>query len=302
MSNEEFLPVPQKQTRLPTNIKEGLKKAGKITKYSLLTMGFGLATVGTMAIAPVLSIPSIIGLTYTGQKLLNNTIYKGYKDLAFVTKKSNNKVKIFQDWTRNDITRPIKNYTDIEKAGFMQLQAIIGMSKFDREDKEGRILTYSTTSHGITRKTFKKLVELGYIENYQEEYKKDSRLIIPKLAFGNTKALNEKVKMYDISFNKTDKQLDIEDPELKKAFPMVFGRRGLIQRRGYEIVPDGKGGITFKIEKNKQMNIDNRQNEENKLKHLKEGVPTYKQQAEYCKDYLARNNQEKPNLKEDKQL
>ena len=112
MSNEEFLPVPQKQTRLPTNIKEGLKKAGKITKYSLLTMGFGLATVGTMAIAPVLSIPSIIGLTYTGQKLLNNTIYKGYKDLAFVTKKSNNKVKIFQDWTRNDITRPIKNYTD----------------------------------------------------------------------------------------------------------------------------------------------------------------------------------------------
>ena len=34
--------------------------------------------------------------------------------------------------------------------------------------KKGNVLTYSTVSHGITRKTFKRLAELGYIENYEE--------------------------------------------------------------------------------------------------------------------------------------
>lgn len=259
--------VPIDKSKLPI-LKEVAGKVGRVTKYSLLTAVFGIATVASISTIPVLSIPALVGLAYSGQNLLNNTIYKRYNDLAFVTRKGNNNtVKIFQDWTRNDITRNIKDYTDIEKAGFMQLQAIIGMSKFGREDKKGNLLTYSTTSHGIIRKTFKKLAELGYIENYQEEIKKDSRLILPKLAFGNVKGLKDKVQMYDINFNLSDKELDITDTKFQRAFPMVFGKRGLIQKRGYEIIPDGKGGLTFKIERNENKNIHKQEKfRKNKLK------------------------------------
>lgn len=300
--------VPVQKSKLPM-LKETAKKVGKVTKYSLLTAGFGIASAVSIAAMPVLSIPAFAGLAYNGQKLLNNTMYKGYDDLAFVTRKgSNNTIKIFQDWTRNDITKNIKGYTDIEKAGFMQLQAIIGMSKFDGKDKKGNSLTYSTVSHGITRKTFKKLAELGYIENYQEQFKKDSRLIIPKLAFGNVKGLDEKVQMYDISFNLSNKELDITSQELQKSFPIVFGRKGLIQKRGYEIIPDEKGGLTYRIEKNEYTNLYNKEEQrENKLKEtLKgEGVPTYEQQADNSKKFMENQkeiNQYIQRSEEDKQL
>ena len=281
--------VPVNQSKLPT-IKEIAGKVGTITKYSLLTAVFGIATAVSVATMPIFAIPALAGLAYNAQRLINNTRYKTHKDLAFIIRKGiNNNVDIFQDWTRTDITREIKEYSDIEKAGFMQLQAIIGMSKFQREDKKGNLLKYSTYSHGITRKIFKKLADLGYVENYQEEYKRDSKLIVPKLAFGNIKGLKETVQMYDISFNKSDKKLDITDPELQKAFPIIFGRRGLIQKYGYEIVPDGEGGLSYKIDKSMKTSKQTT-SETKKRNHLEDdlrgdGVPTYREQANYSKRF-----------------
>ena len=296
--------IPVEQSKLPI-IKDVASKVGTVTKYSLLTAGFGIVTVASIATIPVLAVPALAGLAYNGQKLLNNTMYKGHKDLAFVTRRGNNNtVKIFQDWTRSDITRNIRDYSNIEKAGFMQLQAIIGLSKFEREDKKGNELTYSTVSHGITRKTFKRLADLGYIENYEEEYKKDTRLIIPRLAFGNIKGLKEKIQMYDISFNLSDKELDITDPVFQQSFPTVFGKRGLIQKRGYEILPDGKGGLTFRVRESKQPKP---RIGKNKLRDdlRGDGVPTYEEQAEYSKQFTENQVRARGNIQikeEDKHL
>lgn len=294
--------VPVEQSKLPI-IKDAASKIGIVAKYSLLTVGFGVATVASIAAMPVLAVPVLAGLAYNGQKLLNNTMYKGHKDLAFVTRKGhNNTVKIFQDWTRSDITKNIRDYSNIEKAGFMQLQAIIGLSKFEREDKKGNILTYSTVSHGITRKTFKRLTELGYIENYEEEYKKDTRLVLPRLAFGNIKALKEKIQMYNIRFNLSDKELDITDFAFQQSFPTVFGKRGLIQKRGYEIVPDGKGGLTFEIRENEPSRYNRGKN---KLKEelRGKGVPSYRKQSENSKQFTTgKENTNVPIIEEDKQL
>lgn len=297
--------IPVNNSKLPA-IREATSRIGKITKYSVLTAGFAAGTLISVAVIPALAVPAIAGLAYNGQKLLNNTMYKGYDDLAFITRKgSNNTIKIFQDWTRNDITKNIKNYSNIEKAGFMQLQAIIGMSKFKKEDKKGNILTYSTRSHGITRNTLKKLEDLGYIDNYEEEPKREKRLIIPKIAFGNFKGLKDKVQMYDIKFNLTGKQLDITDSDLQKSFPTVFGRRGIIQRRGYQIVPDGKGGLTFKIDE-EAINRSENQSRAKLIEDLREkGVPTYKEQAINSKKIIANQKetiQERDKTQEDKQL
>ena len=298
--------IPINQSKMPI-IKEIASKTGIITKYSLLAGVFGVASVVSLATIPLLVVPSLAGLAYNGQKLINNITCKVHKDLAFITRKWGNNVRIFQDWTRMDITREIKDYSEIEKAGFMGLQAIIGMSKFKREDKNGNLLTYSTYSHGITRGIFKKLAELGYIENYQEEYNKDSKLIVPKLAFGNIKALNKTVKMYDISFNKSEKEIDIADPELQKAFHIIFGKRGLIQKRGYEIVPDGKGGLSYRINKNVQYAKQSKGEEGLPRKFFErnlrgEGVPTYSEQVDNSKKIVDNLNEKGANLKEDKQL
>ena len=148
----------------------------------------------------------------------------------------------------------------------------------------------------------------AYYDENQEQFKKDSRLIIPKLAFGNVKGLDEKVQMYDISFNLSNKELDITSQELQKSFPIVFGRKGLIQKRGYEIIPDGKGGLTYRIEKNEYTNLYNKEEQrENKLKEtLKgEGVPTYEQQADNSKKFMENQkeiNQYIQRSEEDKQL
>lgn len=286
MNNEELLPVLQKQSKLPINIKNGIKKAGKITKYALLTSGLIITAAGTIAVAPMVALPAMVAAVYSGQKLLNNTVYKSYDDLAFLTQKSGkNTIKIFQDPTKLNMTNKIKDYSNIEKAGFMQLQAIVGMSKFNKMNKKSQINNFSTVSHGITRKTFKKLAKLGYIENYEEEYKKDSNLLLPKLLFGNFKALKDKVQMYDIKFNLTDKPLDLSDKNLQKVFPAVFGSKGVIQKYGYQIINDGEEpGFKIQYPEKNTIKTNDEIKQPNEQKDFKEGYKdsnlTFEKQAE----------------------
>lgn len=120
---------------------------------------------------------------YATQKFLNNTLYKSYKDLAFIARKVKGNVKIYQDVVRPDLFSKLKGLDTREKLGFLQLQALVGMTKFDAVDKKGRPITLETDSHGIIRKTFQALSELGYLQNYEEKYVKDSSLIMEKLAF-----------------------------------------------------------------------------------------------------------------------
>lgn len=129
------LPVVHKNI-LPDNIKKGISKMGKITGYTAMTGLFATAYIASMTLSPVLILPSMFGLLYSSQKLLNQTLYQSHKDVAFITKKNKNTTKIYQDVLRPDISIKLKDMSEIDKAAFMQLQAIVGISKLNRLDRK----------------------------------------------------------------------------------------------------------------------------------------------------------------------
>lgn len=141
---------------------------------------------------------------------------------------------------RPDIFQKLRGLDTREKLGFLQLQALVGMSKFEIYDKNGNLITLETDSHGMIRNTFQKLNELGYLQNYQERYLKDSHLLLPKLAFANTD-IGKKTSIYNMTFQRTEKSIDFEDPNFQKMFPMVFSKRGILAKRGYQIKRDEEG-------------------------------------------------------------
>lgn len=287
MDNINNLPIAVKQNKLSTKIKNGVSKTGKIVGYSLATLGL----VAGAVYVPVISVPAIIGAAYTSNKLLNNTLNKSYKDLCFVTRKIGSHVKIFQDPIRIDMLKKMKDLNNIEKAGFIQLQAIVGLSKFEQFDKKGNKLTFETLTHRINQKTFKTLRDLGYIDNYEETYKKDSNLIVAKLAFGNIKGIKNKNQMYNLTFTKTEKPVDINDEKLRKSFPIVFSKRkGILANKDYGIIqkPDGTLEIDYSKKERNQENITEVKKEQF-IKELKEGTKSLNEQNEYSKELQDKN-------------
>lgn len=205
-----------------------------------------------MAFFPPLGIPLAAIEMYTAQKVLNNTLYTSFKDLAFIARKKGKNIKIYQDVERPDIFKLIRGLDKREKLGFLQLQALVGMTKFDAKDKNGDLQTIETDSHGIIRNTFQKLSELGYLQNYNEKYLRDSKLILPKLAFANGQ-INKNVPIYNMTFQRTDKPIDFDDPEFRKMFPMVFSKRGILAKRGYTIKKDAEGRLEIDYGKGKKI-------------------------------------------------
>ena len=124
------------------------------------------------------------------------------------------------------------------------------MSKFGNVDEKGRPLLLETDTHGVVRKTLMKLEKLGYIEDYSENLKRSSRLILPKLAFANTD-FKEKTDIYNIKFQRTEKPMDLENSELRRMFPGVFGTRGIINSQGYNIKYGENGELVIDYGKGK---------------------------------------------------
>ncbi len=91
---------------------------------------------------PPLAIPAAGLSIYTSQKFLNNTLYKSYKDLAFIARRKGDRMKIYQDVTRPDIFSKIRGLDVREKVGFLQLQAIVRNVKvWKRRRKRKTIIT-----------------------------------------------------------------------------------------------------------------------------------------------------------------
>ncbi len=240
------LPVVMGERNLTQTLKKSGIKAIKIAASSLGLLAFSAGFAASTIAMPVLAVPSMIAAIFSAQKLLNNTKYKSYKDLAFITGKHNGKTKIYQDVTRVDLTAKMKGMANIEKIAFMQLQTIIGLTKFNQLDKKGNEIIFETDSHRVNQKTFRKLQELGYIKEYDERFLRDSRLILPKLAFGNVKGFKNKTGMYRINFKLTGKPLELEDKDLRRYFPMVFGEQnGIIAKCGYNFIKESDGSLTI---------------------------------------------------------
>lgn len=74
---------------------------------------------------PALALPSLALSLYTSQKFLNTTMYRSYKDLAFIVKRKGKNMKIYQDAVRPDLFRILQKLNPREKYGFLQLQALV---------------------------------------------------------------------------------------------------------------------------------------------------------------------------------
>jgi len=284
MDNKNNLPIEVKNN-LPAKIKKAGLKALKVTGLGLASLGLGAAFLGTFAIAPLLSIPTLAAFAYTGQKFLTNTLFKNYKDLAFVTKKHGENIKIYQDIIRPDIIKEVSKLNSREKLGFMQLQAIVGMSKFASQNFKGINPTFETDTHSILQKTFKNLESLGYINNYSEAFKKTSNLIGPKLAMGNLKNLTEKTDFYNVQFNISDKPINLNDENLRKAFPLVFNNKhGILNK--YNLVQNYDGSLEIDYNPEKSFNeLDKKEPTSCTLKEeLKKDSPTLEEQKEFMQN------------------
>ncbi len=241
--SDNNLPVKYKNS-LPTQIKKGMIKAGKIAGSTLALLGSTMA-VGISAMTfPPLAIPALGLAVYSAQKLSNNIYYTGFKDLAIMIRKHKNSVKLYQDVIRPDLTPELINMSNDEKKAFLQLQALTVLTKFDRLGSDGQPMTIETDSHGIVRSTFKDLSNMGYIDNYTEQMGKRSHLILPKLAFGNLN-FGKTSQIYHMKFQKSEKLIDFEDEEFKKIFPNVFGKDGLVTSRGYTFSRGENGQIVI---------------------------------------------------------
>ncbi len=298
MEENRNLPMVSKNT-LPTKLKNGAKKFGKILGS---TLAFSASTIGLVASAtmmPVLALPIGAMSLYTAQKLLNNTIYNSSKDLILITGKKGPNMKIYQDVVRPDILMLLNGIDDRQKLGFLQLQVLVSMAKYDSLGKDGKPVTFETDSHGIIRKTFQTLDELGYLQNYEERFLRESRIILPKLAFGNTK-INKKVQLYNMKFQRTDEPINFEDPEFRKMFPAVFAKRGILAKQGYEIAKDENGKVTinYKAKKEKAVRGEEEKTESTvpRNKNLGEELDVHispEQQAEFVRQFMQRENNQK---------
>lgn len=284
MENKNNLPVEVKNN-LPAKIKKAGLKALKVAGLGLASLGLGAVFLGTFAVAPLLSVPTLAAFAYTGQKFLTNTLFKNYKDLAFVTKNHGENIKIYQDIIRPDMIKEVSKLTSREKLGFMQLQAIVGISKFASQNFKGENPTFETDTHSVLQKTFKNLDNLGYINNYRETFKKTSNLIGPKLAMGNLKNLTEKTDFYNVQFNMPDKPIDLNDENLQKAFPLVFSEKhGILNK--YNLVQNYDGSLEIDYKPEKSFNeIHKTENNDNTFrKDIQKNSPTLEEQKKFVEN------------------
>ena len=280
-----------KENNLPKSIKQEIKKLSKAIGYGAFAVGS--ATIGLTAIttAPLIIIPSAIGVIYGTHKFANETIYKSHKDVAFhISNSLNGNKKITQDQFRLDITAKTKGMSLREIAGFTQLQALVGVSKLDRFDKKGNTITYETESHGPIRSTLKKLNQMGIIKNYSEHYKRNSRFIVEKLAMGNTDSIKNKEEMYDIKFELGDNKIEFENPEFRKNFKLIFSEKsGLLIKKNWDLVlsEDGSYSIDYNAQESFLKRI-NRQLDKGtgSLKDIKQEVITLEEQKQFIENLL----------------
>ena len=239
-----------KENRLPQRVKKRIIKATKALGYGTMFIGSTMIGIAGITILPIIIIPSIIGTIYGTYKFVNEAIYKTHKDVSFKIKnKINGNRSISQDLFRFDIISKTKDMSLREKVAFLQLQAIVGISKLDKLDRSGNSLTYETLSHSFIRETLKELYEMGIITEYSEKEKKKSRFIAEQLAMGKIKSIKKSKKMYEIKFKLGDQRINFEDPEFQNRFKFIFNEKnGLLAKRKWNIVSqeDGTYCIDYK--------------------------------------------------------
>ena len=294
MENKSHLPIKIKNNKLADKIKSAGINSLKFAGLSLAALGSAAAFVGALAFAPILLPPTILLAAYTGQKILNHTQFKSYKDLDFIIKKHKGNYKIFQDFFRPSMLKEFSKLNFKQKVGLMQLQAIVGISKFQSDKLNANTPTFETDTHSFLQKTFKNLEESGYINNYSETFLKKSNLIASKIALGNFKDLGKSTDFYNVKFNISDKPIDLNDENLHKTFPLVFSTKyGILNKYGIVQNPDGSYQIDYK---NKYpFNHTNTDNIKNTFKEKYNSNISLESQRDFSENFEFKQNQNSRN-------
>lgn len=311
------LPVVQKNT-LPAKIKKSLSsRAGKAAIFGSLTV----LSAGLLYSAAFLSPIGLPAFAYSALGLAKNTVLRSFKDLAFVVRNKKDSIKISQDTTRMDLMTKLIGKSRSEKVAFMQLQAIVGLSKINSLPENLKGKRIETDTHGIVSSTFKKLNDLGIISDLSVEPKtnllgkqKKSSHLIEKLAIGNVNPKNlfiNKENIEKVSFSLAN-EVNINDKKLKETFPFVFGKEGskkhigILAKYGWKIInnPDGSLSIDYGSKKKNRgeetllLEAPSHNNEhDNFIQSLKDNNLTLDKQAEFSKDFREKDNKSLDNQK-----
>lgn len=250
---------------------------------ALAFTGSTIALVASAQMLPILIPPLLVAEFYTATKLA----FKEYKDSPFITMKQGKYTKVYQSVFRPELINEMRELDTREKLGYLQMQTLIGISKFDNKDRRGKPITLRTESHGVIVKTLKALSEAGYLQNFEEHSVKNKRVILPKLAFSNL-GVNNKVPIHDMSFQISDKTMDFDDEEFKKMFPMVFAKRGILASKGYRIVKDANSKI--QVERSKDMGKSKKSLMRDFKDRLSAGI-SQRKQNEFAKEIEEKNTE-----------
>lgn len=311
------LPVIQKNT-LPAELKKVISsRAGKAVIFGGLTaISFGLLYSASF-LAPI----GLPVFTYSALGLTKNTFLRSYKDLAFVLNNKMNSIKISQDPTRIDLMAKLIGKSKSEKVAFMQLQAIVGLSKINSLPENLRFKRIETDTHSIVSSTFKKLNSLGVISDLSVKPKtnllgktKKSSHFIAKLAIGNANPKDlfiNKESVEKVSFSLAN-GININDKKLRETFPFIFGKEGskthigILAKYGWKIIdnPDGSLSIDYgsklknKAKETLLLEASSHNKEHNNfVESLKENNLTLDKQAEFSKDFIEREEKSLDNSK-----
>jgi len=189
-----------------------LRKIDRAKKFTLSTLGLG-ASVVALPFAAVSPVGAIITapLLYSSAKGMNEAINNEYIKDSMMNVRNNG--KITQEFPGIKQMLAIMNLrTPEQKENFLNIQEMNFFLGSDNVDKNGEKIQYSTRSHAITYRNLMKLQRDGYIENLSRDKSGKSRLILESLMMGNFKKIisNKQADMYNITFNKTGKELTEE--------------------------------------------------------------------------------------------
>lgn len=173
-----------------------------LTTISLISIVLAHPCFSILAIA--VSIYSIYKAAASFGQPIKNSIFQVHRTLS-------GEYEISQ----GSFGKPLRVMSCIEakdKKKKIEEEAINAFVELKEKDHRNIKINYITTSQGITKACLQRAEKCGYIENLKIKPEKTKRpLIIEKLVIGNYKTLLKPVRMYDISFNLTDKERNKEE-------------------------------------------------------------------------------------------
>ena len=192
------LPVVQKNKEL---LAEGVesdkrKRIFRIIRGAVLGTASAIAGITLPGVIAATSLPALVttGLVFgvagggflaavkAYSETVHNTLYKVEDDLMFVGKQENGGIIGIYQSSRLNLAEHMKGYSNKEKGGMMQLQGLVGFSRY-KDNLANSSYTvrpdgtkvydqlFSTKTHSLNLNTFEAMEKLGLIEVVKKDDK-----------------------------------------------------------------------------------------------------------------------------------